>query len=681
MKQTSAIFALLLGFLGVFAQKQYPLIPLSPTAAALGKYGDTDVSLYTGQLNPTVKLLKIQFNDFDFPVDLSYASSGLKVHEIPASVGMGMSLSGTSAISRQVRSLPDEQKHGYNRLNPTVTIIQTLNAGSYAPTPAYQTISETNFKRGIGETDYDGELDLFNFSFQGKGGKFFFDETQNDSPTKLATIIPRQLIRMIAHFNYNATGQLFNGQNQQGRIEDFEITDEKGIKYTFAKQEGALLDDDAYQFGKNIVSTWYLTKIETPNGNTLDFNYIQRTIDQPHAQSEYRYLYESGNSNSDYTAHLTVSQSTTTETVLQEILINSGTWGKVEFIEDANNRTDWAFSASGTKPKALKEVRLTDGQNNLVRKFMFNFVEGANRLLLRSVQEFGPTGTPNEPHIFEYFNESDIPNLPSNGSNVISREDHHGYYNANTTGTLLPDYQVFTLNSAGISKQYSNIQYDTYLDSLKATATTFQEKDKNKNPNSVQSANTYFITATNRNPDFASALIGQLKKITYPTKGFSEFVYEANSYYGRNDETFNPCSGNFQSIGSATDNSIANCADITSTFTIAEGAYSCLKVFWNAQLSAINQDEIVASLLIKNNENNIYYQKDLVGSHDNTINDVGSEYKVLPSGTYTITLNMYGENTLSSNTSSISIDVQAIPTVVGKVHTAPEFRAVFASKK
>ena len=130
MKQTSAIFALLLGFLGVFAQKQYPLIPLSPTAAALGKYGDTDVSLYTGQLNPTVKLLKIQFNDFDFPVDLSYASSGLKVHEIPASVGMGMSLSGTSAISRQVRSLPDEQKHGYNRLNPTVTIIQALNAGS-----------------------------------------------------------------------------------------------------------------------------------------------------------------------------------------------------------------------------------------------------------------------------------------------------------------------------------------------------------------------------------------------------------------------------------------------------------------------------------------------------------------------------------------------------------------------
>jgi hypothetical protein len=261
MKKIGTTFALLLGFLGAFAQKQHPLIPVSSTAAALGKYGDVDVSLYTGQINPSIKLLNIQFNDFTFPVDLSYASSGLKVHEIPASVGMGMSLNGTSAISRQVRSVPDEQKHGYNGLNPTATIIQALNAGSYAPTPAYQTISETNFKRGIGETDYDGEPDLFNFSFQGKGGKFFFDETQNDSPTKLATIIPKQPLRIIAHFNYSATGQLFNGMNQQGRIEDFEITDEKDIKYTFAKQEGALLDDDEYQFGKNIVSTWYLSKI------------------------------------------------------------------------------------------------------------------------------------------------------------------------------------------------------------------------------------------------------------------------------------------------------------------------------------------------------------------------------------------------------------------------------------
>jgi hypothetical protein len=317
---------------------------------------------------------------------------------------------------------------------------------------------------------------MFNFSFSGGGGKFFFDETQTDSPNKLAITIPKQPLRIIGNFNYNVSGQLFNLQNQSGRIESFEITDEKGIKYTFAKQEGAILVDDEYQFGKNIVSTWYLSKIETPNGNTLDFNYIQRTIDQPHAQSEYRYLYETLIPSLDYGPKLTVSRTTTTETVLQEILINNGERGKVEFVEELDNREDWAFSVSGTKPKALKEVRLKDGQNNLVRKFLFSYVAGAKRLLLRSVQEFGSTnsGTPpeaNEPYIFEYYKESDIPSLPSEGSNVISREDHWGYYNANNKGTLLPDYSVVTSAVVEGSKQiikrnFSSFQFDNYLDSF-----------------------------------------------------------------------------------------------------------------------------------------------------------------------------------------------------------------------
>ena len=161
-----------------FAQtKQHPLIPVSSTAASLGKYGDVDVSIYTGQINPPVKLLNIQFNDFTFPINLNYASSGLKVNEIPASVGMGMSISETFAITRRVRNVPDEQHHGYNGLNPTATVVQSINAGAYTPTSAYSSITEENFKRGIGETAYDSEPDLFNFSLSENGGKFFFDET------------------------------------------------------------------------------------------------------------------------------------------------------------------------------------------------------------------------------------------------------------------------------------------------------------------------------------------------------------------------------------------------------------------------------------------------------------------------------------------------------------------------
>ncbi|MEY4541316.1 MAG: hypothetical protein RLZZ306_3073 [Bacteroidota bacterium] len=289
MKKIYITFQIVLCSLSIFSQaKQHPLIPQSPNAAALGKYGDIDVSLYTGQINPSVKLFNIQFNDFSFPIDLNYASSGLKVHETPSSVGMGWSMSGTGVINRQIRSVPDEQNHGFNGLLATASVVKSINDGTYTPTSPYASLTENEFKIKVGQTNFDGEPDLFNYSFSGYGGKFIFDESQTGSTTKNAVFIPRQAMSMTATFNPNTTGQLFNAANRQGLIEKFVFTDPKGIQYTFNKREGAILDDDDYQYGKNIFSTWYLTKILTPNGNTLTFNYIQRTIDLPHAQSEYR---------------------------------------------------------------------------------------------------------------------------------------------------------------------------------------------------------------------------------------------------------------------------------------------------------------------------------------------------------------------------------------------------------
>jgi hypothetical protein len=648
----------------VFAQvKQHPLIPVSPTAASLGKYGDIDVSLYTGQINPTVKLFNIKFNDFDFPIDLRYASSGLKVQETPASVGMGWSLSGTSVITRQVRGLPDEQVHGFNGQLPTANIVRSIINGSYAPTTSYSTVTEENFKKRIGETNYDSEPDLFNFSFPGGGGKFIFDETQVTTTSKQAVLIPKQPNRIIANFNYFVGGQLWNPLNQSGRIESFEIKDSKNNKYTFNQQEGGLLDDDAYQFGKNIVSTWYLTKIETPNGNTLDFNYIQRTIDLPHAQSESRYLLENYIPNADNSATKNVSRSTTTETVLTEILINGGSWGKVEFIENTEPRADWSFSLSGVKPKSLSEVRLVDGQNNLVKKYKFIFEPNASRLLLRSVQEFGLTNVANEPYVFTYYDEDYIPPLPFEGSAVISQEDHWGYYNSNNTESLLPDFLMITTNTLGDTTSISNKQFDMLTDSLSNLA--LNNKPPKDSLPSTSTYRTFFITATNRNPDFNASIIGQLKKITYPTKGFTEFEYEPNSYYGRNDEEFNPCAGNYQSIGTVTDNSAANCQDNSATFTIAEGAFSCIKVFWDVQLASPGQDIIDGNFSIIGTNNGFSYNKIFTVNNNGTLNESNSEYKILEPGTYTITVNMCGENAAGANPSNITVDVMAIPVVPG----------------
>ena len=646
-----------------FAQKDHPLIPQSPTAAAAGKYGDTDVSLYTGQINPTVKLFHIKFNDFDFPINLNYASSGLKVHEIPASTGLGTSLSCIYVVNRQVRSVPDEQTRGYNGQYPTATVVQSINNNNYTPTADYSSITEANFKLNIGKTDYDGEPDLFNVSGPTFGGKFFFDETQTGSSLKNAIFIPKQALFMSANFNYLTTS-LFNPANTGGEIDKFTFYDKKGIKYTFDKKEGALLDDDEYQYGKNIVSTWYLGEILTPNGNKLTFNYIQRTIDLPHAQSEYKYLYLNSTSGLDYTTHKVVHQARVTETVLSEILINNGTWGKVEFVENTTARADWSFSQSVEKPKSLKEIVLKDGPGNIIKKYGFTYDETVtNRLLLRNITEYGKGGTTaQEPYRFDYYSESDIPTLPYEGSTSISREDHWGYYNANTTGSLLPDYDYITTNFAGLKDTLSIKEFKTYTDSLKTAQKNFTPEQISGDAASLSSF-TYFVTATNRSPHFNSALIGQLQKITYPNKASSEFIYEANSYYSNQSDEFNPCAGDYQSIALATDNSAINEAPGTVNFTVPEGAFVCMKAVWSLKIISYQQDIVNGSVAIINTANGLpVFEKNLQGNNSsNPPIQSGQDFVVLPSGNYSVVADVFGENASSTNGSLVSIDVQAIP--------------------
>lgn len=159
-------------------------MPQSPNAASLGKYGDVDVTSYTGQINPSINLMTIAFNDFSYPLVLSYAAAGLKVQETPSWCGMGWSINATGVINRMVRGVPDEMTRGYNGQNPTATVVQSIIANNYTPTPAYAGISLNDFRKNIAENLYDGEPDLFNFSFAGHSGKFFFDETQVNQTQK-----------------------------------------------------------------------------------------------------------------------------------------------------------------------------------------------------------------------------------------------------------------------------------------------------------------------------------------------------------------------------------------------------------------------------------------------------------------------------------------------------------------
>ena len=106
-----ASIMLLCCFHATNAQFDYnAIIPVSPTASALGEYGNNPVSLYTGTPNISIPLGIIKGSEIELPVSLSYMARGVKVEDHASWVGMGWSLNCTGVITITKRGFADGTK-------------------------------------------------------------------------------------------------------------------------------------------------------------------------------------------------------------------------------------------------------------------------------------------------------------------------------------------------------------------------------------------------------------------------------------------------------------------------------------------------------------------------------------------------------------------------------------------
>lgn len=102
-------------FLGIKAQlfSESTLTPVSPNAASLGTYGYYDASLYTGSVNIPIPIFTINLDGKDFPITLSYLSSGTKVAQEASWAGLGWTLNVGGAIVRNLRGIDDFAEGGF----------------------------------------------------------------------------------------------------------------------------------------------------------------------------------------------------------------------------------------------------------------------------------------------------------------------------------------------------------------------------------------------------------------------------------------------------------------------------------------------------------------------------------------------------------------------------------------
>ncbi|OIN56671.1 hypothetical protein BLX24_23890 [Arsenicibacter rosenii] len=470
------------------------ILPASPGAAALGTYGEIPVSLYTGTPSITIPVYELTGVELKLPITLSYRASGVRVEDNASWVGLGWSLEAGGVITRSVRDKAEQQ----------------AGSGVRVPLPLGNSTASLNTLKNTGNTNYDFEPDIFYYNFMGMSGSFVFDATGK----------PRFSNQASYQVSYTTTSALSSQNN-------FTIVTDNGNRYEFNGQE-------ITTNGTGAVTAWYLTKITSASGKeVIVFNYVDESygyhmparssrLITPNGQSGY--LSAPGYTDFAYERFVSILGKRLTTITFQGL-------ATVEF--KASPRQD-LYTSSTQGAGYLDEITIKD-VGGVVKKVVdlqyqsvktsdpyqalsVNPCKDANgcpylnyRLYLTGVQDKSDASLTNPPtYRFEYYgrNTAGEDLLPNK---VSANQDHWGYYNYNTLYNK-------DLNP-GFCGPFGDADTEFY--------NLFQRCDPAAG---ITSLNLWQIGGANREPYFPASQYGSLQRITYPTGGQSEFIYEPHQY-------------------------------------------------------------------------------------------------------------------------------------------------------
>jgi hypothetical protein len=395
---------------GIYAQTNTmptigTVIPVSPNAASLGKYGEIPVGYSTGIPNINVPVYEITSGSLKIPISLSYHAGGIRVEEIASWVGLGWSLNAGGVITRQVRGLADESGGGY--------IYHSGDVSDYINSVMNSTQKQA-YKDDITDGNTDSQQDIYVYNLGGESGKFFL------KPNGDILTIP------------------FSKNKIAGGGDSWIVTDVNGTNYYFTAKEtttttpviGGSIGPTAYI---PTVTAWYLTKIvnaAATDSINLVYENMYTSMYTGMSQTKY-YLTGSDPSCSGKDLDDTYAYSTIVGKRLIQINFKNGTVG---FNKRASGRTDYVGDS------ALQSIEIYNVDSSFYRKVEMyqSFVAGnssyygttddeKNRMFLDSVNVFDLSQKV-ERYKFVY-NQSEA--LPSRKS---FSQDHWGYYNAADNG-------------------------------------------------------------------------------------------------------------------------------------------------------------------------------------------------------------------------------------------------------
>jgi YD repeat-containing protein len=471
------------------------LAPSSPEAASLGRYGSYQVNLFTGVPDISVPIYEVQVGELKLPISLSYHASGIKVTETASRAGLGWSLDAGGTITRKIQGKPDEQANNYFAATPTseFRVKSTSEIDGYSE-------AALDYLSKIDTRYYDGEPDIFSYSFPGHSGRFLFNQKDNFTPF----LIPYAPLAVSKTYVDPVTTK-------------FSIKDEGGCNYLFNTVESTSSGSGVGLLA-NTTSAWLLSDIVSANlQDSIRLKYSPITISDQY-ENEYFIINDNVTnfSNGYYTNDFGSfsGEIVNTGTVSQRLDSITFSTGKIVFEQAAEGRTD--FNGIFYLQNRLKFIKVysydpVSKAYTLVKIFqLFHsyFLNGSDntaaRLRLDSIQAQTAANSPVQTYRFSYNTNIVLP------AKLTKQKDYWGYYNARTNTIPNTNTPTSIPKTKHTYVQPPGAPYDIWIGGGNTDA---REPD----------------------PFYMQACI--LQQITFPTGGYTQFEYETNQYL---DDQSNP---------------------------------------------------------------------------------------------------------------------------------------------
>lgn len=453
------------------------MTPPSPTAFSFSKYGDTQINESMGIIAPQIPIGTYKAGSIALPISMDYSGNGVKVDQAATWTGINWTIAAGGAITRQVRGEDDfirpagSQFYSWNEL-------QAMDI--FTTTADYQEIESFVYHSSI-----DSEVDLFYFNFLGFSGSFYLVKEDGEFTAHIENAtIPLNI-------------EILDPQpNANGIIEPLKrtivIQTPDGTKHFFgglnASEASKSIYPSLFVDSRFVQTGFYLSKIQNLNGDVIYFQYGDYTNNLKTAQTE---SYSKVTSSTANCGGIPITDKWDND------ILNTSIRGKfLQRIHNNRNSFEVIFSSEAASQEVSRHYnRILNGveiidflnpQHKLLDvEFEYYFPSGSDlndkqealRFFLKKVRFNGG----NESHSYE-MEYKDLEQLPNRFS---YDQDHLGYYNGKNNYRMLPETDRWWFRNIGGQ------------------------------------------TLADKSPDFDFATIGVLKKLIYPTGGYTEFEYEA----------------------------------------------------------------------------------------------------------------------------------------------------------